>query len=86
MRRSARYDNNLDCDYRKEAIAAKYDCEGGFTKENWEGLLGHHMAITDFPCAVPKSSESALSFAHFDQAFGPELITAYPQAKVILTT
>lgn len=44
--------NTLDCEIWKDAIAAKYDGKGQFTKENWDSLLGHCMAVTDVPCAV----------------------------------
>lgn len=51
------------------AIKAKWDGEGEFGKREWDQLLGHCQAVCDLPAA----------------AFGPELIAAYPHAKVILT-
>ncbi|MCJ1307109.1 hypothetical protein MMC25_000755 [Agyrium rufum] len=63
------FENPSDCDMWKEAFDAKYFGGKPFTKENWDQLLGHVQAVTDVPAAC----------------FGPELIAAYPDAKVILT-
>ncbi|KAL8966373.1 MAG: hypothetical protein Q9183_003400 [Haloplaca sp. 2 TL-2023] len=52
-----------------EAFQAKYDGIGTFGKEQWDQLLGHYSSVCDVPAA----------------AFGPELIKAYPEAKIILT-
>lgn len=52
-----------------EAIDAKSRGEKGFGREEWDQLLGHCQAVTDFPAVL----------------FAPELIAAYPEAKVILT-
>lgn len=52
-----------------QALHAKFDNQGNFEKKDWDMLLGHCQAVCDFPAA----------------AFGPELIAAYPNAKVILT-
>lgn len=46
------YENTLDCEMWEDAMAAKFDAKGKFTKENWDSLLGHCMAVTDVPCAV----------------------------------
>ncbi|KAF7307272.1 hypothetical protein MIND_00521000 [Mycena indigotica] len=54
-----------------EAINAKYFGKGKpYGKKEWDALLGHCMAITDVPHLL----------------FAAELIEAYPEAKVILTT
>ena len=59
-----------------EALAWKYgnpqtkQSVRPFTKKDWNQLLGHCMAVTDAPCNL----------------FAAELLEAYPDAKVILTT
>ncbi|KAF7593192.1 hypothetical protein BBP40_011822 [Aspergillus hancockii] len=63
-------ENPRDGEMWLAALQAKYDGKGKFEKENWDRLLGHCQAVTDYPCS----------------AFGPELIKAYPDAKVILNT
>ncbi|RDW87939.1 hypothetical protein BP5796_03633 [Coleophoma crateriformis] len=61
--------NALDTDMWNDAYKAKYKLVGKpFGRAEWDQLLGHCMATTDVP---------AMSFA-------PELIDAYPEAKVIL--
>lgn len=53
-----------------EAIDAKFNGKGEpYTKQQWDALLGDCQAVTDLPCV----------------AFAPELIAAYPDAKVILS-
>ncbi|EQB59524.1 hypothetical protein CGLO_00066 [Colletotrichum gloeosporioides Cg-14] len=69
--RSASTETPRDCDLWIEALRAKYDGQGRlFDRRDWDMLLGHCQAVCDFPAA----------------AFAPELIAAYPNAKVILTT
>lgn len=53
-----------------DALAAKYDGVGTFGREQWDQLFGHCQAICDWPCV----------------AFAKELIEAYPEAKVLVTT
>ncbi|KAJ7435444.1 hypothetical protein B0H11DRAFT_2113750 [Mycena galericulata] len=62
------FTNIRDCDMWMEAFAAKYQGKGKFGRAEFDKLLGHCMAVTDAPC----------------NAFAPELIEAYPEAKVIL--
>ena len=65
------YTNVADCDMWLEAFKAKYKNPSGklkFERKEWDALLGHCMAVTDCPA----------------NAFAPELINAYPDAKVIL--
>ncbi|KAF2159491.1 hypothetical protein M409DRAFT_70947 [Zasmidium cellare ATCC 36951] len=53
----------------EQAVDAKYYGRGeAFTRKDWDELLGHCSATTDFPCA----------------AFWRELCAAYPEAKVVL--
>ncbi|PVH70655.1 hypothetical protein DL98DRAFT_472433 [Cadophora sp. DSE1049] len=57
------------------ALKEKYELKGEksrkqFTREYWDGILGGYNAVTDIPCAC----------------FAPELIAAYPDAKLVLTT
>jgi len=66
---SCLFENPPDSDLWRDAIDAKASGTGKFTKENWDQLLGHCMAVTDQPCAM----------------FAEELIEAYPNAKVVLT-
>ena len=54
----------------QDAFAAKFDGEGEFGKEQWDQLLGHCQAVCDWPAV----------------AFAKELIEAYPEAKVLITT
>ena len=67
--RSASTETPRDCEMWMDAINAKFDGQGTFEKADWDKLLGHCQAVCDLPAA----------------AFGPELIAAYPEAKVILT-
>lgn len=53
-----------------DAFAAKYDGKGKFGREEWDALLGHCQAVCDWPAV----------------AFTKELIEAYPEAKIIMTT
>ncbi|MCJ1415609.1 hypothetical protein MMC32_001941 [Xylographa parallela] len=60
-----------DADFWVAAFEAKYEGKGAkYGKEQWDHLLGDCMAVTDIPAA----------------AFARELVAAYPDAKVILTT
>ena len=65
---SSMHGNVKDCDMWMEAFRAKYSGRGQFGREQWDQLLGHCAAVTDSPC----------------QQFAPELIEAYPEAKVVL--
>ncbi|KAI9734172.1 MAG: hypothetical protein M1818_006944 [Claussenomyces sp. TS43310] len=67
---SASIENPPDCLLWRDAFAAKYDGEGTFGRREWDQLLGHCQAVCDWPAAC----------------FAKELIEAYPEAKVILTT
>ncbi|KAK4950496.1 hypothetical protein LTR10_011478 [Elasticomyces elasticus] len=63
--------NKRDCLMWDEAFAAKYhgDTFIDLNKPDfWDQLLGHVSAVTDTP----------------HNAFGPELINAYPEVKVVL--
>lgn len=70
--------NKPDNDMWIEAFDAKFQrtpqarAEGSWGSKQWreffDKLLGHVSAVTDLPC----------------NAFGPELMDAYPEAKVIL--
>lgn len=62
------YHNIRDCEMWMEAYAAKFQGKGKFGRAEWDKLLGHCMAVADAPC----------------NSFAPELIDAYPEAKVIL--
>lgn len=62
-------DNPRDCEMWNEAYRAIFEGDGSFEKRDWDQLLGHCMAVTDVPCAD----------------FAPQLLEAYPDAKVILT-
>lgn len=62
--------NPPDSTMWQEAIDAKYFHKGKpFTRSDWDQLLGQCASVTDLPPAF----------------FAEELITAYPDAKVILT-
>ncbi|KAL4894929.1 hypothetical protein BDV59DRAFT_200708 [Aspergillus ambiguus] len=61
--------NPQDAIMWKEAFLGKYYGGKKFRKTDWDQLLGHVEAITDFPGAV----------------FVEELVEAYPDAKVVLT-
>ena len=67
---SASVENPPDCLMWSDALAAKYDGVGTFGREQWDQLFGHCQAICDWPCV----------------AFAKELIEAYPEAKVLVTT
>ena len=67
---NASVENPPDCLCWMDAFAAKYDGKGKFGREEWDSLLGHCMAVCDWPAI----------------AFTKELIEAYPEAKVITTT
>ena len=67
---SASVENPPDCLMWQDAFAAKYDGVGTFGREQWDQLFGHCMAVCDWPAV----------------AFAKELIEAYPEAKVLMTT
>lgn len=46
---SSIFGNIKDCDMWMEAFNAKYHGKGSFGKEQWDQLLGHCGAVTDFP-------------------------------------
>lgn len=63
-------ENPRDCEMWLEALQAKYDGKGKpFGREQFDQLLGHCQAISDAPATC----------------FTPELLAAYPNAKVILS-
>jgi len=62
-------ENPADSKLWIQALEWKIEGKGSWTRENWDALLGHCMAVTDNPCAI----------------FCDELLEAYPDAKVILT-
>ncbi|KAH0278494.1 hypothetical protein KCU91_g2411, partial [Aureobasidium melanogenum] len=64
-------ENPPDLDLWLSALRRKYSPQADekpFTLAEWDALLGHVSAVTDSPI----------------NAFAPELITAYPSAKVVL--
>lgn len=67
---SASVENPPDCLMWQDAFAAKFDGEGEFGRDQWDQLLGHCQAVCDWPAV----------------AFAKELIEAYPEAKVLITT
>ncbi|KAK7977171.1 hypothetical protein PG988_004661 [Apiospora saccharicola] len=64
--------NILDLEMAGEGLKAKYDPENArcqpFGREEFDQLLGEYQAVTDGPFCL----------------FGPELMAAYPDAKVVL--
>lgn len=66
----ASVENPPDCLMWHDALNAKYDGVGEFGRKEWDQLLGDCQAVCDWPAC----------------AFAKELIEAYPNAKVILTT
>ncbi|KAK6981489.1 P-loop containing nucleoside triphosphate hydrolase protein [Favolaschia claudopus] len=63
--------NPLEMEMWTEAINAKFYGKGKlYGRAEWDQLLGDYMAVTDMPHIL----------------FAKELIEAYPEAKVILTT
>lgn len=68
---SCSIDNPPDALLWMDALRAKYDGVGEpFTRRDWDKLLGNCQAVCDWPSV----------------AFAKELIEAYPEAKVVLTT
>merc|ERR1712230_130466 len=67
---SASVENPPDCLCWMDAFAAKFEGKGKFGREEWDALFGHCQAVCDWPAV----------------AFAKELIEAYPEAKVIITT
>ncbi|KAF2809717.1 uncharacterized protein BDZ99DRAFT_339877, partial [Mytilinidion resinicola] len=65
------FENPLQTPQWERAFQAKFepDTSPPFTKSDWDALLGHCSALTDTPCHI----------------FAEELVTTYPDAKVILT-
>lgn len=60
-----------DAEFWIAAMEAKYEGKGAeYGRKEWDHLLGDCMAVTDIPAAM----------------FAAELVAAYPDAKVILTT
>ncbi|KAH8805159.1 P-loop containing nucleoside triphosphate hydrolase protein [Xylogone sp. PMI_703] len=66
----ASVENPPDCLMWMDALAAKYDGACDFGRKEWDQLLSDCQAVCDWPAC----------------AFAKELIEAYPNAKVILTT
>lgn len=67
---SCLHENPPDNYMWNEAADAKFLGRGKpFDRSDWDRLLGHCRAVADLPCV----------------AFAPELVAAYPEAKVILT-
>lgn len=67
----AMFGNPCEVEYWQEGLEAKYDPQPGqkpFGREQFDQLLGHCGAICDYPANV----------------FGPELVQAYPDSKVVL--
>ncbi|KAF4635237.1 hypothetical protein G7Y89_g2870 [Cudoniella acicularis] len=62
---SASVENPLDCLLWQQAFAAKYDGIGTFGRQEWDQLLGHCQAVSDWPAI----------------AFSEELLACYPEAK-----
>ena len=63
-------ENPPDIELWSKALLAKFKGKGKvFEREQWDQLLGHCQAVSDAPAC----------------AFIPELIAAYPEAKLILT-
>ncbi|PYH31858.1 sulfotransferase family protein [Aspergillus neoniger CBS 115656] len=63
-------ENPRDCEMWLAALSAKYEGKGRpFGREEFDQILGHCQAVSDFPAAC----------------FADELIQTYPEAKVILT-
>jgi len=54
----------------RDAMKAKFQGRKKFTRQDWDRILGNCMAVSDLPAI----------------AFAEELIEAYPEAKVILST
>lgn len=68
---SCSIENPTDALMWMDALTAKYDGVGKpFTRDDWDQLLGNCQAVCDWPAV----------------AFAPELIEAYPEAKVVLMT
>jgi len=67
---SASVENPPDCLLWQDAFDAKYAGKGTFGRREWDQLLGHCQAVCDWPAV----------------AFAKELIEAYPEAKVLVTT
>jgi len=67
---NASVENPPDCLCWMDAFAAKYEGKGKFGRAEWDALLGHCQAVCDWPAV----------------AFAKELIEAYPEAKIIITT
>lgn len=66
---SSFWDNVVECDMWTSALQAKYYGKGPLPDEKFfDGLLGHVGAVTDSPCNL----------------FAAELVTFYPDAKVVL--
>ena len=63
-------ENPSDIELWNQALLAKFKGQGkSFEREQWDQLLGHCQAVSDAPAC----------------AFIPELIAAYPEAKLVLT-
>ncbi|KPI36199.1 uncharacterized protein AB675_8897 [Cyphellophora attinorum] len=67
---SASMENPPDSLCWQDAFAAIYEGKGKFGREEFDAILGHCQAVCDWPAI----------------AFSKELIEAYPEAKVIITT
>ncbi len=65
------FENPRDCEMWLEAHENKHEARGKpYGRAEFDMLLGHCQAVADHPCCI----------------FAEELILAYPEAKIILTT
>jgi Sulfotransferase domain len=62
-------ENPPDAKLWVQALEWKLEGKGTWTKDDWDALLGHCMAVSDHPCLT----------------FTDELLETYPDARVILT-
>jgi hypothetical protein len=62
-------ENPPDAKLWVQALEWKLEGKGTWTKDDWDALLGHCMAVSDHPCLT----------------FTDELLETYPDAKAILT-
>lgn len=73
-----------------DALAAKYDGEGTFGKEQWDQLLGHCQVKEKKQTTIRRHPRLTYHFKAICDwpavAFSEELMEAYPEAKVLLTT
>jgi hypothetical protein len=83
---STTLENARDCQIWLDACNAKFKAKGKpFGRDEFDQLLGHCQVLVSVNCSGRTNCEVQAVSDFPALAFAPELVKAYPEAKVILT-